>query len=50
MLVDTRKIIGLLRKEPLVMQKREELKIEKACEEWKNLISQGWRVTLELWS
>ena len=32
------------------MQKREELKIEKAREEWKKLISQGWRVTHEAWN
>ena len=49
MFVDTGKIVGLLGKEPPVMQKREELKIEKAREEWKKLISQGWRVTPEVW-
>ena len=47
--VDTGKIVGVLGKEPPVMQKREELKIEKAREEWKKLISQGWRVTQEVW-
>ena len=47
--VDTGKIVGVLGKEPPVMQKREELKIEKAREEWKKLISQGWRVTPEVW-
>ena len=50
MFVDTGKIVGVLGKEPPVMQKREELKIEKAREEWKKLISQGWRVTQELWN
>ena len=50
MFVDTGKIVGLLGKEPPVMQKREELKIEKAREEWKKLISQGWRVTQEVWN
>ena len=49
MFVDTGKIVGVLGKEPPVMQKREELKIEKAREEWKKLISQGWRVTPEVW-
>ena len=49
MFVDTGKIVGVLGKEPPVMQKREELKIEKAREEWKKLISQGWRVTTEVW-
>ena len=47
--VDTGKIVGVLGKEPPVMQKREELKIEKARDEWKKLISQGWRVTPEVW-
>ena len=50
MYVDTGKIVGVLGKEPPVMQKREEFKIEKAREEWKKLISQGWRVTQELWN
>ena len=50
MFVDTRKIVGVLGKEPPVMQKREELKIEKARDEWKKLISQGWRVTQEVWN
>ncbi|WP_288261633.1 DUF1651 domain-containing protein [uncultured Prochlorococcus sp.] len=49
MFVDTGKIVGALGKEPPVMQKREELKIEKAREEWKKLISQGWRVIPEVW-
>ena len=49
MFVDTGKIVGVLGKEPPLMQKREELKIEKAREEWKKLISQGWRVTQEVW-
>ncbi len=35
------KIVGVFGKEPLVMQKWEELKIEKAREEWKKLITQG---------
>ena len=50
MFIDTWKIVGVLGKEPPVMQKREELKIEKAREEWKKLISQGWRVTQEVWN
>ena len=49
MFVDTGKIVGVLGKEPPLMQKREELKIEKAREEWKKLISHGWRVTPEVW-
>ena len=50
MFIDTGKIVGLLGKEPPVMQMREELKIEKAREEWKKLLVQGWRITPELWS
>ncbi len=49
MFIDTGKLLGVLGKEPPVMQKREELKIEKAREEWEKLISQGWRVTPEVW-
>ena len=49
MFFDTGKIVGVLGKEPPVMQKREELKIEKARKVWEKLISQGWRVTLEVW-
>ena len=50
MFIDTGKIVGLLGKEPPVMQMREELKIEKAREEWKKLLAQGWRIIPELWS
>ena len=45
MFIESGKIVGILGKEPPVMQKREELKIEKAREEWEKLISQGWRRT-----
>ena len=50
MFVDTGKIVGVCGKEPPVMQKREELKIEEARDEWKKLISQGWRATQEVWN
>lgn len=50
MFIDTGKIVGLLGKEPPIMQMREELKIEKAREEWKKLLAQGWRRTPEVWS
>ena len=50
MFIDSGKIVGVLGKELPLMQKREELKIEKAREEWKKLISQGWRVTQEVWN
>ena len=49
MFVDIGKIVGVFGKEPPVMQKRVELKIEKAREEWEKLLSQGWRVTKEVW-
>ena len=50
MFIDSGKIVSVLGKEPPVMQKREELKIKKSREEWKKLISQGWRVTQEVWN
>ena len=49
MFIDSGKIVGVLGKQPPVLTKREELKIEKAREEWKKLISQGWRKTPEVW-
>ena len=43
--IDSGKIIGVLGKEPPLLQKREEFKIEEAREIWKRLIGQGWRRT-----
>ena len=43
--IDNGKIIGVLGKEPLLLQSREEFKIEEAREIWKRLIAQGWRRT-----
>ena len=43
--VDNGKIIGVLGKEPPLLQNREEFKIEEAREIWKRLIAQGWRRT-----
>ena len=43
--IDNGKIIGLLGKEPPLLQNREEFKIEEAREIWKRLIAQGWRST-----
>ena len=43
--IDNGKIIGVLGKEPPLLQNREEFKIEEAREIWKRLISQGWRRT-----
>ena len=49
MFVDSGKVVGVLGKEPPVMTKREELKIEKARDEYKKLLSQGWRKTPPVW-
>ena len=43
--IDHGKIIGVLGKEPPLLQSREEFKIEEAREIWKRLIAQGWRRT-----
>ena len=43
--IDNGKIIGILGKEPPLLQKREEFKLEEARERWKKLIAQGWRRT-----
>ena len=47
--VDSGKFTSYFGKEPPVMTKREELKIEKARELWKKLIAQGWRKTPVVW-
>jgi hypothetical protein len=49
MFIDSGKIVGVLGKEPPIMTSREELKIELARDEWKKLISQGWRKTPVVW-
>ena len=49
MFIDSGKIVGVLGKEPPVLTTREELKIEKAREEYKKLLSQGWRKTPVVW-
>ena len=49
MFIDSGKVVGTFGKEPPVLTTREELKIEKAREEWKKLISQGWRKTPVVW-
>ena len=40
--IDNGKIIGVLGKEPPLLQNREEFRIEEAREIWKRLIAQGW--------
>ena len=49
MFIDSGKIISVLGKEPPLMTTREELKVDKARDEWKKLISQGWRRTKPVW-
>ena len=49
MFIDSGKITGVYGEQPPVMTTREELKIDKAREEWKKLIAQGWRQTKVVW-
>ena len=49
MFIDSGKVVGTFGSSPPVLTTREELKIEKAREEWKKLISQGWRKTPVVW-
>ena len=49
MFIDSGRILGVLGKEPPLMTTREELKIDKARDEWKKLITQGWRRTKPVW-
>ena len=49
MFIDSGKILGVLGKKPPLMTTREELKIDKAREEWRKLIAQGWRRTKAVW-
>ena len=45
MFIDSGRIIGVLGKEQIHMSIIEELKVDTAKDEWKKLISQGWRRT-----
>ncbi len=49
MFIDSGRILGVLGKEPPLMTKREELKVDNARDEWKKLIAQGWRRTKPVW-
>jgi len=49
MFIDSGRILGVLRKEPPLMTTRKELKVDKARDEWKKLIAQGWRRTKPVW-
>ena len=49
MFIDARRILGVLGKEPPLMTPREKLKVDKARDEQKKLIAQGWRSTKLVW-
>ena len=49
MFIDSGRILGVLGKEPPLMTSREELKVDKARDEWRKLIAQGWRRTKPVW-
>jgi hypothetical protein len=49
MFIDSGRIFGVSGKEPPLMTTREELKVDKARDEWKKLIAQGWRRTKPVW-
>jgi len=49
MFIDSGRIIGVLGKESPLMTTREELKVDKARDEWKKLIAQGWRRIKPVW-
>ena len=49
MFFNSGRIIDVLGKKPPLMTTREELKVDKARDEWKKLISQGWRRTKPIW-
>ena len=49
MIIDSGRILGVLGKEPPLMITREELKVDKARDEWRKLIAQGWRRTKPVW-
>ena len=49
MFIDSGKITGVFGEKPPVMIAREELKIDKAREEWKKFLAQGWRQTKVVW-
>ena len=43
MFIDSGRILGVLGKEPTLMKTREKLKVNKARDEWKILITQDWK-------
>ena len=49
MLIESGRILCVLGKEPPLMNIRYELKVDKARDEWRKLIAQGWRRTKPVW-
>ena len=49
MFIDSGRILGVLGKEPPLMTTREELKVDKARDEWRKLIAHGWRRNKPVW-
>ena len=47
--IDSGRILGVLGKEPPLLTTREELKVDKARDEGRQLIAQGWRRTKPVW-
>ena len=47
--IESGRILGVLGKEPPLMTTREKLEIDKARDEWKKLIVQGWRRIKPVW-
>ena len=47
--IDSGRILGVLGKEPPLMTTREELKVEKARDEGRKLVANGWRRTKPVW-
>ena len=43
--IDSERILGVSDKEPPLITTREELKVDKAKDKWKKLITQDWRRT-----
>ena len=49
MFIDSGRILGVLGKESPLKTTREELKVDKARDEWRKLIAQGWRRIKPVW-
>ena len=49
MFIDSGKIIGVLGREPPLMTTREELKVDKARDEWEKLTTKGCTRTKSVW-